>query len=121
MERVYLRIGSIFGGFGVALLAAASHAAPDTSAGVTPEALRAAALMLLLHAPVVFSIPLWREKLHKIADIALILIMTGVFFFAGEIVLHAYAGIHLIALAPIGGSLTIAGWVVLGFSPRSPL
>lgn len=107
--RVLLLIASMFGASGVALLAAGAHAAGNqaTTAGQ----------MLLFHAPALMAgaLALATGRLRAgLALPALVVMALGVTLFAGDLTLRALHGMRLFAnAAPIGGLLTISGWIAL--------
>jgi uncharacterized membrane protein YgdD (TMEM256/DUF423 family) len=45
------------------------------------------------------------------------LMLTGSGIFAFEIIIHATTGVILPGLAPIGGGITILGWLALIIAP----
>lgn len=103
-----------FGGFsgaaGVALLALGAH----HPAGAT---LTTAGQMLLFHAPLFFVMGLSGQsaRLAPFGRIALGIIVAGLIFFAGDLVLRALLGWRVLAwLAPVGGGMVILGWLGLG-------
>ena len=99
--------GAAFCALAVALGAYAMHG------GLTPhghERLALAALFLFAHglalaalAPA--SVTRWRS-------IGLCIVLVGTLLFCGSLVLAALAGFEPV-LAPLGGSLLIAGWLVV--------
>lgn len=104
-----LAIAALYGAAGVALLAAGSHAAPGNAT--------VAGQMLLFHAPALMATYLAVEAkaLHRIAGLAaLAIIALGVGLFSVDLSLRGLGHGRLFAMAaPIGGSLTILGWIVL--------
>lgn len=112
-DRTVLAIAALFGATGTALLAAGSHAAGGlaTTAGQ----------MLLWHAPAIIAISLARDsgRLHRsTATLALISLIAGVGLFALDLTARAFLGWPRLfpMAAPIGGSLTILGWLVLALA-----
>ena len=113
MTRIWFLMGSLFGGFGVALSALAAHAKLSPPDPALQDALHSAATLLLVHAPALLAIAALRPGRGPAIDWAASAIASGVFLFAATISLHAFAGIYAGPLAPIGGSVAILGWAGL--------
>ncbi|EGF92809.1 hypothetical protein ABI_12470 [Asticcacaulis biprosthecium C19] len=94
----------MMGFVGVIMLAMGSH---PPSTGI----LATGGQFLLLHAPAVMTITTQRgfSGVYKRAAQALLLVGPAVF--AGQIAIHAGSGNPVPFLAPIGGGLTILGWL----------
>lgn len=110
--RLHLIIGTLFGAAGVALLAAGAHSVGGQAT--------VAGQMLLFHAAAIMAATAARKggQLHAgIGRIAISLLILGVLLFASDLVLRAFAGTRMFALAaPLGGGMTIAGWLALTLS-----
>lgn len=108
--RALAAFGGLSGAAGVTLLAMGAHhsaGAPLTTAGQ----------MLLFHAPFLFVMGSSGQsaRLAPFGRIALGILVVGLIFFCGDLVLRALLGVRLLAyLAPIGGSMLILGWIGLG-------
>ncbi len=110
IESILIALAALAGAAGVALLALAAHAAPGSG-------LDSAGSLLLFHAAATLG------ALSAIAHgfvgrrfglAAVVLFLGGAALFAIEVALHALAGRQPFPMAaPIGGSLTILGWLVL--------
>lgn len=105
-----LVIAALYGACGTALLAAGRHAAGSlaTTAGQ----------MLLWHAPAIIAVAVARETgfLHRIAGaLAIAALIAGVGLFAADLAVRAFFGWPRLfpMAAPLGGMLTIGGWVTL--------
>ena len=73
---------------------------------------------MLFHAPALLAIGLVGGTL--ILRIGGSVLLFGVIFFAGDLVMRHYAGTRLFPFAaPAGGTLMIAGWIVIGLSALS--
>jgi uncharacterized membrane protein YgdD (TMEM256/DUF423 family) len=97
------------GAAGVALAAAAAHK-------VDSPALATAATMLTLHAGagVAIAAVSMRVAQARLWDAAAHLMLAGASLFSGEIAYHTFSGNAAFQmLAPVGGTLTIASWVVV--------
>jgi uncharacterized membrane protein YgdD (TMEM256/DUF423 family) len=97
----------LVGAAGVALAAVAAHK-------VTEPALVTAANFLIIHAVAVLAVTGWALRSELARGwwrTAACLILLGVALFAGDIAASKLAGTGLFPMAaPLGGSLTIAGW-----------
>ena len=117
--RLYLILASLFGLAGVALLAAAAHGGSD-------ERLRTAGEFCLFHAPAILAATtLHRLSLlpRRLGPAAIAVLILGVVLFTGDLATRGFAGRALFPMAaPIGGSLTMLGWLLLalagGLAPR---
>lgn len=109
-QRIILAIAALWGLAGVIMLAAGSHPPQTGSLAIGGQFLlfHAAAVIGILSTALVSG---WRRAL----PMALMLTGSGVFAF--EIVIHATTGAILPGLAPIGGGITILGWLVLFVAP----
>jgi uncharacterized membrane protein YgdD (TMEM256/DUF423 family) len=109
-QRIILSVAALWGLAGVIMLAAGSHP-PQTGA------LAIGGQFLLFHATAVIAILStslisgWRRALP------MALMLTGSGIFAFEIIIHATTGVILPGLAPIGGGITILGWLALFITP----
>lgn len=109
--RIFGIAAGLFGGFGTALAAAASH-------GADPRGIAIAAAMLLVHAPTLLALAALRELAPRVLGLAGAALAGGVAIFAADLAARHYLGTRLFpGAAPLGGSLAIAGWagIVLGF------
>ncbi len=97
------------GATGVGLAAAAAHK-------VDSPALATAATMLTLHAAAsvgIFAVAL-RSARPKLWCAAALLMLLAASLFSGEIAFHTFTGdASLQFLAPVGGSLMIASWLLV--------
>lgn len=104
-------IGALFGASGVGLSAYAAHAA----VGEAQHALYTAAAMALAHGAVLVSYAPHRSRAGALAQVAFVL---GVLLFSGSLV-----GAHVLGwptrLAPAGGMILIAGWLLAAIERSS--
>lgn len=111
--RAAILWSGLMGAAGIVLGAAAAHQ-PDASR------LTSASMMLLFHAPALLSIPLLGERgliQRHLAGLATIAMGSGAALFAGDLAARQYLGSGLFPMAaPSGGTLLIAGWLMLGLS-----
>lgn len=107
--RLLMTLAALYGAAGVSLLAAGSHTSPGNAA--------VAGQMLLFHAAaLIAALCAWKAKaLHHTVGLAgIVLLALGVGVFSLDLSLRAFGSGRLFAFAaPAGGSMTIAGWLVL--------
>lgn len=117
VSRAHLLSASLMGTSGVASLAAGAHLAGNQAT--------LAGQMLLLHAPVVMAATLGRKagSLHDaVARYAITAMVLGVALFSGDLSLRAFTGGKLFGMAaPLGGGLTIVGWLGLALAALVPV
>jgi uncharacterized membrane protein YgdD (TMEM256/DUF423 family) len=111
--RIAILWAGLMGAAGIVLGAAAAHL-PDATR------LASASMMLLFHAPAILSIPLLSDRgltQRHLAALATIALGLGAALFAGDLAARQYLGHGLFPMAaPSGGTLMIAGWLMLGLS-----
>ena len=111
--RLLILWTGLMGAAGVALAAGAAHL-PDAAR------LTSASTMLLFHAPAALAALLLIERglvQRHLAAVAAAGLALGASLFAGDLVARQYLGAGLFPMAaPSGGTLTMAGWLLLGLS-----
>jgi len=114
--RFLILWAGLMGAAGVVLAAASAHL-PDATR------LASASTMLLLHAPAALAALLLIERgmaQRHLAAAAAAGLAAGASLFAGDLAARQYFGAGLFAMAaPSGGTLMIAGWLLLGLSGLS--
>lgn len=106
----FVLIASLMGAAGVALAAAAAHAAPGVGLDSAAQILMVHAVALVAGAAAVSAGLAWRP----IALAGLIGFVLGALFFSGDITLRAFVGNRLFPMAaPTGGSILILSWLAL--------
>jgi uncharacterized membrane protein YgdD (TMEM256/DUF423 family) len=104
----FIATAGLSGALGVALSAVAAHR-PDL-----PN-LGTAANMLLFHAPAFLALSMMIESRMRLAGG--FVLAAGLALFAGDLLTRAFFGTRLFPMAaPTGGTLLIAGWLVIGAS-----
>lgn len=107
---IFILLAGLMGAGGIMIAAAGAHAAPGAE-------LDSAAYMLLFHATAVLvGAALVQQGLlwRSIMVVVLAAWVIGAILFAGDIVVRAFAGRRLFAMAaPAGGIIVIAGWIGL--------
>ena len=97
--------GALCAAAAVALSAYASHAV----AGTAQSQLQTAALFAFGHGVALAALS--RDPVRRLAQIALVMLLSGVLLFSGSLLMHVLAQWPS-TLAPFGGTLLIAGWIV---------
>ena len=113
-QRVILGIAAVWGLFGVVLLAMGSHppAATILATGGSFLLFHAVAVLAVNNSPLLSG---WRRA----APVALLLTGSGIFGL--ETLIHGTTGILAFQMfAPLGGGLTILGWLVLAVGAFLP-
>ncbi len=116
MQRILIGFAGLFGAVSVALAAAAAH---GLSGRLDPGALaqlRNAVQINAWHALALLGIAAWLPRGGVLAETAGGLIVAGTLAFCGAVYLLALAEIRLPYVAPIGGTVLIAGWLALAAS-----
>ena len=112
-QRLLILWTGLMGAAGVALAAASAHL-PDATR------LASASTMLLFHAPAALAALLLIERglvQRHLAAVAAAGLALGASLFAGDLIARQYLGAGLFPMAaPSGGTLTMAGWLLLGRS-----
>jgi uncharacterized membrane protein YgdD (TMEM256/DUF423 family) len=106
-DSILVLSAGLTGAAGVGLSAAAAHAGGAFTG--------TAASFLLMHAPALLAIGLIGAS--RALRIAGFILLIGVVLFAGDLIARDFLGTRLFPLAaPTGGTLLIAGWLVVAAS-----
>jgi uncharacterized membrane protein YgdD (TMEM256/DUF423 family) len=112
-SRIHILIAALMGAAGVALWAMAAHR-PGAASLVT------SAQFLLFHASAIIAVTACRKQgllNNSLASLGISGLILGCLLFSGDIVMRNFMQSPLFAMAaPIGGSLTILGWLILGIA-----
>lgn len=115
MQRLWMALGALAGLTAVAMAALAAHALGD----LNPPSLtmvRNAIEIQGWHALALLACGLWVPRGGRLADWAGAAFAAGIVLFCGAVYLLGLAGMHLGIIVPIGGSLLMVGWLLLGLS-----
>lgn len=115
MQRVWIGCGALAGLTAVAMAALTAHGLE----WLDPAALqmvRNAVQMQGWHALVLLACGLWAPRGGPLVDWAGTAFVVGLLLFCGAVYALALFGVRLAAVAPIGGTLLMAGWLLLGVS-----
>ncbi len=115
MERWWIGLGALAGLLAVAMAALAAHgleAIGPVRLGMARNALQ----MQGWHALALVACGLWAPRGGRLVDWAGAAFAAGLLLFCGGVYALALAGWPLGMLAPVGGTLLMVGWVLLGAS-----
>ena len=118
MRHPIIAIGAGFGTLSVALGAFGAHALKSTLSPYAFSVFQLAAQYMILHALIIVAVGILydRHKDRRLPKIALAFSL-GIVFFSGSLLLIALTGITAFgAIAPIGGSLLMLGWLGLAWT-----
>ena len=119
MQRLWMAIGALAGLSAVAMAALAAHGLDGLDAAAR-EMVRSALEMHGWHALALLACGLWAPRGGWLADAAGASFTIGLVVFCGAVYSLALAGIRLPLAAPIGGTLLMAGWLLLCLSILFP-
>lgn len=117
MKNPIIATGASFGALSVALGAFGAHALKTILSPYALSIFQLSAQYMIIHALIIIAIGiLYHQKSDvRIPKIA-IAFSLGILFFSGSLLLIALTGIAAFgAIAPIGGSLLIFGWIRLAW------
>ncbi|MGK2284793.1 hypothetical protein [Pedomonas sp. V897] len=111
VKRLLATVGALEGAAGVALAAVSAHAVPSPALGN-------AATLLMAHAGVVVALALIaahaERRLARLLCLPAAILALGAGLFATAVAVRVLAAPEALrGVAPIGGSLTILGWLSL--------
>ena len=115
MQRIWIALGAVAGLTAVALAAVAAHGL----GGLDPVALamvRSAQEMQGWHALALLACGLWAPRGGRLADCAGAAFTLGIVLFCGAVYAQGVFGVGLGMVAPVGGTLLMLGWLLLGAS-----
>ena len=116
MERIWIGLGGLAGAAAVAMAAYAAHGLPASMPELAQRQLAAALQMQGWHALALLGVGLWAPRGRSLAHAAGFAFGLGLLLFCSAVYLLVLRGVHLPGLAPAGGTLLIAGWVLLAAS-----
>lgn len=114
--RWWVVMAALAGASAVGMAASASHGIADRLDPASLAILRSGVQMHGWHALALFGVGLWAPIGGRLAHAAGAAFSLGLLLFCGAVYALALGGPHLASLAPIGGSLLILGWLLLGAS-----
>lgn len=113
MDRTWIVIGGLVGFSAVAMAAVAAHAPIDPAALV---AVHNTVQMQGWHALALVATGIWASRGGLLAHLAGAAFAAGIALFCAGVYGHVFAGLPLPMIAPTGGTLLMAGWLLLGAS-----
>jgi uncharacterized membrane protein YgdD (TMEM256/DUF423 family) len=119
--RVFAVVGAVAGCGAVAMAAVAAHALPQRLDARALAAVQSAIQMQGWHAIALVLTALWLVRLgggaaYLAATAAGIAFTLGLLLFCGAVYAHDIGGVRLGPVAPAGGFLLMAGWLLLAAS-----
>ena len=111
--RVWVALGGLAGLLAVAAAAGAAHLPVEAGEA---RALASAVQMQGWHALALLGCGLWGARGGGLTHAAGAAFASGTLLFCGTVYAGALGGLHLGMLAPVGGSLLMLGWALLGLS-----
>ncbi|MGJ3240145.1 MAG: DUF423 domain-containing protein [Anaerolineae bacterium] len=117
--QLLLLLAAFFGATGVALGAFGAHGLADIlEANGRAETFRTATLYHLIHTLALLGLAVLVGQInHPFISYAGYAFVAGIFFFSGSLYVLAIFDISIMgAVAPIGGTALVIGWVLLGIA-----
>ncbi len=115
--RGWVALGALAGLLAVAAAAGAAHLPVDAGEA---RAIGAAVQMQGWHALALVGCGIWGARGGRLVHAAGGAFALGVLLFCGTVYAGALGGPHLGVLAPVGGTLLMLGWLLLGLSAIRP-
>ena len=115
MQKLWIGLGALAGLTAVGMAAVAAHGL-EALGPVRVGMVRNAVQMQGWHALALLACGLWAPRGGKLADWAGVAFLCGVLLFCGAVYALAIGGIASGILAPVGGTLLMLGWALLGVS-----
>lgn len=115
MQKLWVGLGALAGLTAVGMAALAAHGLDGLGParlGMVRDALR----MQGWHALALLACGLWAPRGGWLADLAGAAFALGLLLFCGAVYALAIAGAPVGMLAPVGGTLLMVGWALLGLS-----
>lgn len=114
-QRVWTGLGALMGLLAVAIAALTAHGLAGLDAHEL-QMVRDADQMQGWHALALLACGLWAPRGGGLAHLAGAAFLLGMILFSGAVYALAIGGVHLPLAAPVGGSLLMLGWLLLGLS-----
>jgi uncharacterized membrane protein YgdD (TMEM256/DUF423 family) len=118
--RIFMVLGGLAGCAAVAMAALTAHALPQRLDARALAAVQSAVQMNAWHAIALILAALWLTRVagtaYLIGNLAGGAFALGTTLFCGAVYLHDIGGVRLGPVAPAGGVLLMAAWLLLGLS-----
>ena len=115
MQSVWIGLGSLAGLLAVAVAALAAHGLADLDAQAI-QMVRDADQIQGWHALALLACGLWAPRGGRLVHASATAFALGLMLFCGAVYALAIGGVHLPLVAPVGGSVLMLGWLLLGLS-----
>ena len=115
MQRVWIGLGSLAGLTAVAMAALAAHGL-EALGPARIAMVRSGVQMQGWHALALLACGLWAPRGGRLADCAGAAFLLGLLLFCGAVYALALGEVRIGPLAPVGGTLLMVGWALLGVS-----
>jgi uncharacterized membrane protein YgdD (TMEM256/DUF423 family) len=115
MDRLWVGLGAILGLTAVAMSAYVAHGTQGLPSGAV-QGLRDAVQMQGWHALSLVGTGVWARRRSRLANLAGLAFAVGTGLFCGAVYAHTLGGMDVARLAPTGGFVLMAGWLLLGLS-----
>ena len=115
MQRTWIALGALAGMTAVAMAAFAAHGLGGLDAAAA-GAVRSGIEMQAWHALALLACGLWASRGGRWADAAGAAFTLGIALFCGGVYAVGLGAVRLGIMAPVGGTLLMAGWALLGVS-----
>ena len=112
MQRTWITLGALAGLIGVAMAALAAHGLAPAAAALVRNGVE----MQVWHALALLACGLWAPRGGKLADSAGAAFALGIALFCGSVYALGLGAAHAAPAAPVGGTLLMLGWLLLGLS-----
>jgi len=112
MQRTWIALGALAGLAAVAMAALAAHGLEPAAQAVV----RSGVEIQAWHALALLAVGLWAPRGGRLADAAGMAFVLGIGLFCGAVYAVGLFGAHLGSMAPVGGTLLMVGWLLLGIS-----
>ncbi len=118
MQRLWIALGALAGLTAVAMAALAAHGL-DWLEPAALQMVRNTLEMHGWHALALLACGLWAPRGGRLVDGAGAAFVVGLLLFCGSVYTLALGGVHVAMVAPVGGTLLMVGWALLGLSALS--
>ncbi len=115
MQKLWFGLGSLAGLTAVAMAAVAAHGL-EALGPARVAMVRSGVQMQGWHALALLACGLWAPRGGKLADWAGGAFLLGLVLFCGSVYALALGVVPVGRLAPVGGTLLMLGWALLGLS-----
>ena len=112
MSRLWIGLAGLYGAVAVGMAAASAHALAGAPAA-TVRIVDSGVQMQFWHALALLGCGILAQRGQRLANAAAACLALGTLMFCGAVYAVGLAGVSLGPVAPTGGLLLIAGWLLL--------